>query len=438
MARIVSFRGLLYNQSKIPDPSKVIAPPYDVITPEEQERLYGRSPHNIVRLILNRDLDCYESAARLFERWQAERILVRDESPAIYFLRHRFGLKGVERERVGFIALARIEELSSGTIRPHERTMEGPKDDRFRLLSACRANLSPIFGLYSQAEPTINQALAEHARGEPPCIRVQDDAGGACLLWRVANPEVIRLIRREMDDKTLLIADGHHRYEAALDYRDTLRREIRNGTGREAFNYVMMYFANLSDSGLAILPTHRLLQDSSSIPVQKLDNALQRYFYVEAYPKTAEGRRWFLKALTSGSKRHRLMGTSFRQDPRYLILRLKNKRSMHRLAKHVSAVLRELDVSALHTLVFGHILGLTPEQQARFISYTQDEERALQSVETGSADAAFILNPPRPDEILAVALQGEKMPQKSTYFYPKLYTGLVINKIDPNEEIREE
>lgn len=438
MARIVSFRGLLYNQSKIPDLSKVIAPPYDVITPEEQESLYGRSPHNIVRLILNRDRDCYDSAARLFERWQAERILVRDESPSIYFLRHRFCVKGEEKERLGFIALVRIEEPSSGTIRPHERTMEGPKDDRFRLLSACRANLSPIFGLYSQAEATINRALAERAQGEPPFIQARDDGGGACLLWRVTDPEVIRLIQREMDEKTLLIADGHHRYEAALNYRDTLRREGGKGTGRETFNYVLMYFANLNDSGLTVLPTHRLLQDSSSISIQKLDNALQRYFYVEAYPKTQEGRRWFLKTLMSGSKRHRLMGTSFRKDPRYLILRLKNKRSMQRLAKHMSTVLRELDVTTLHLLVFGHILGLAPDKQAQVISYTQDEEQALQSVETGTSEAAFILNPPRPEEILAVALQGEKMPQKSTYFYPKLHSGLVINKIDPNEEILDE
>lgn len=437
MVRIASFHGLLYNQKKIPDLSEVIAPPYDIITPEEQERLYRRSPHNIVRLILNRGLDCYDSARRLFERWQAEGILVRDESPAIYFLRHRFGLEGEEKERLGFIALARIEDLSSGTIRPHERTMEGPKDDRFRLLSACRANLSPIFGLYSQGSPIINQALAEPVQGEPPLIQARDDGGGACLLWRITDPEVIRLIQREMEDKTLLIADGHHRYEAALSYRDTLRREKGKGTGREAFNYVMMYFANLSDSGLTILPTHRLLQDSSPIPVQKLDNALQRYFYVEAYPKSQEGQRWFLKALKSGSKKHRLMGASFRRDPRYLILRLKNKRSMQRLATHMSAVLRELDVTTLHLLVFGQVLGLAPEQQAKVITYTQDEEQALQAVETGTSEAAFILNPPRPEEILAIALQGETMPQKSTYFYPKLYTGLVINKIDPTEEVED-
>ena len=441
MVRIAPFRGILYNQKKIRDLSKVIAPPYDVITPEEQERLYRKSPYNVVRLILNQEPNPYESVARLFDGWRAEEIFVRDETPAIYFLSHRFSDKeGKERERLGFIALTRLEDFSIGTIRPHEKTLDGPKADRLRLMLACHANLSPIFSLYAHPKQTINRALAEQAQGVAPYIEVKEDGGGTCLLWRVTDAEIIRLVQHEMEGQPLLIADGHHRYEAALNYRNHLRAERANWNGRESFNYVMMYFANMNDGGLVILPTHRLVRSFPPIPFRKLEEELQRYFYLEPYPKTPEGQRWFLRALRSGAKKRHLIGASFKRDPRYLILRLKNKRIMQRLAKDLSGPLRDLDVTTLHLLLLEHILGITPEEQTKgeAISYSQDEERVLKAVDKEDYQAAFILNPPKPDEIMAIAQSGEKMPQKTTYFYPKLITGLVINRIDPEEEISDQ
>jgi len=437
MSRIAPFRGILYNQKKIPDLSQVIAPPYDVITPEAQERLYRKSPYNVVRLILNRDPDRYESVARLFQSWQSEEILVRDEAPAIYFLSQRFKLKeGGEKERQGFIALARIEDFSSGKIRPHEMTLAGPKEDRFRLLLACQANLSPIFALYSQPKQTINRMLTEHAETIAPLLQVHNDGGESCRLWRVTDPEIIRQVQREMEDHLLLIADGHHRYEAALNFRDHWRRERATWSGQEPFHYLMMYFSNTDDPGLVILPTHRLVKDFPPIPFQRLEDELQRCFYLEPYPKTRAGQRSFLSALKGGRRRH-FLGASFKGDPRYLILRLKNKRIMQRLAQEISPALRELDVTTLHRLILEHILGLKPEaqRQGEIISYSEDEEAVLRAVDEGECRAAFILNPPRPEEILTVARAGEKMPQKSTYFYPKLISGLVINKIDLDEEI---
>lgn len=438
MARIDPFRGILYNPTKVRDLSKVIAPPYDVITPEELTKLHRRSPHNITHLDLNQEPDSYHAVARLFDEWLGEKILLRDETPAIYFLSHRFRSEGEqEKERLGFIALTRLEDFSTGMIRPHERTLEGPKEDRFQLMLACQANLSPIFALYSQPKRIINRMLWEHAQGMDPLREVRDDRGASCLLWRVTDPELIRLVRQEMERQPLLIADGHHRYEAALRYRDHLRGERKSWSGVEAFNYVMAYFANMKDDGLVILPTHRLVRAFPPLPFQKLEEDLQRYFYLEPYPKTPEGRRWFLRALKSGGKRHRLIGASFKRDPRYLILRLKNKRIMQRLAKELSAPLRELDVSILHLLLMEHILGLSAAEQLKdgVMSYTQEEERVLQAVEKEECQAAFILNPPDPEAVLTIALGGERMPQKSTYFFPKLITGLVINKIDPNEEI---
>ncbi|MBI1993704.1 MAG: DUF1015 domain-containing protein [Deltaproteobacteria bacterium] len=409
MVQIAPFRGILYNEKKIRDLSKVIAPPYDVITPEEQDRLCRKSPYNFVRLILSQEPEPYESVARLFEGWRAEGIFVRDDRPALYFLSHRFSdNEGKTRERLGFIALARIEDFSTGAIRPHEKTLAAPKEDRLRLMLACHANLSPIFALYAHPKQTINNAMMEQAQGVAPTLEVKEDGGGTCLLWRISDPEVIRLAQREMAERPLLIADGHHRYEAALNYRNRLREERKNFSGREPFNYVMMYFSNMNDDGLVILPTHRLVRSFPSIPFQKLEEELQRHFYLEPYPKTPEGQRW-----------------------------LKSKRIMQRLAKDLSDPLRDLDVSALHLLILAHILGIPPEEQVQgeVISYSQDEERVLKAVDKEDYQAAFILNPPKPEEILAVVQRGEKMPQKSTYFYPKLISGLVINKIDADEEV---
>src|SRR3990172_6910270 len=189
MVHIAPFRGILYNQKKIRDVSKVIAPPYDVITPEEQEKLRRKSPYNVVRLILSQEPSPYESVARLFDGWWTEKIFVRDEKPALYFLSHRFSdREGKERERLGFIALARLEDFSSGTIRPHEKTLAAPKEDRLRLMLACHANLSPIFALYSHFKQTINRTLAEQMQGVPPLIEAREDRGGTCRLWRVTDP----------------------------------------------------------------------------------------------------------------------------------------------------------------------------------------------------------------------------------------------------------
>jgi uncharacterized protein (DUF1015 family) len=441
MVRIHPFRGIIFNQARIKNLSRVVAPPYDVIRPEEQENLYRRSPYNIVRLILSREPCPYESAASLFEQWQKEEILVRNDAPAIFFMSHRFKLKeGVEKERQGFFALTRIEDSSAEAIHPHERTLDGPREDRSRIILACNANLSPIFSLYSEPRQTINTMLVEHVRGVPPLMQVEDYEEGTCRLWPITDREMIRLVQQQMEGQSLFIADGHHRYEAAKSYRDHLGSTRSHRTGRESFNYVMMYFANMADNGLVILPTHRLVREFPRIPFQKLEEALQRYFYLEPYPKTPEGQRWFLRGLKRGGKRLRLMGASFKGDPRYLILRLKNKRSMQRLAKEMSAPLRELDVTALHLLILEHILGVTSEEQAKsdVIRYLRDEEEALKAVEKGEHMAAFILNPPRPEEIRNIALGGETMPQKSTYFYPKVLSGLVINKIDPEEEIEGE
>jgi len=438
MIRIAPFRGLFYNQKKVRDLSKVVAPPYDVISKEEQERLYKKSPYNFIRLDLSQEPDSYPAVAQLLSEWLATGIFERDETPAIYFLSHRFKLKsGEQKIRDGFLALTELQDLSSGAIRPHEKTLDAPKEDRLKLMLACHAQLSPIFTLYSQPKQSINRMLAVEVEGVEPFMEIEQDNGEQCRLWRIANAELIEKVQQEMSDQQLLIADGHHRYEATLSYRDWMRRERGQWNGREAFNFIMAYFANINDDNVVILPTHRLVRGYAHKPFLELEEALQTYFYVEQHPKTPEGKISFLKALKTAAKKHRVIGASFKRDPRYVILRLKNKRIMQRLAKDLSAPLRELDVSTLHLLILEHILGMTPDEQVKGenIRYSQDEDLVLQSLEKEDYQAAFILNATKAEEIQTIVAGGEKMPQKSTYFYPKLLSGLVVNKIEPDEEI---
>ena len=438
MLRIAPLRGVFYNQKKVRDLAKVIAPPYDVISKEEQEKLYKKSPYNFVRLDLSQEPDSYQSVAETWREWQAQEIFSRDETPAIYFLSHLFRVKGGEQKiRQGFFAVAELQDFSTGAIRPHEKTHDAPKEDRLQLMLACHAQLSPIFTLYAQPKPSINSRLAVAVEGAVPFIEVETDHGEELRLWRLTDPALLQKIQQEMAEQSLLIADGHHRYEASLKYRDQMRSAHGEWKGDEAFNYILTYFANVHDENVVILPTHRLVRGYTHKPFMELEEALQTYFYVEQHPKTPEGKASFLKALKAAAKKHRVIGASFKRDPRYLILRLKNKRIMQRLAKDLSAPLRELDVSTLHLLILEHILGMTPEQQAdgSSIHYTQDEEAALQRLEKEDFQAAFILNATKAEDILAIVSTGEKMPQKSTYFYPKLPSGLIVNKVEADEQI---
>jgi uncharacterized protein (DUF1015 family) len=439
MIRIAPFRALCYSPKKIKDLSKVIAPPYDVISKDEQDKLYKKSVYNFVRLDLNQESDSYNAVAQLLGEWQGQGILERDETPALYFSAHRFKLKsGEQKVRLGFFGLTELQDFSTGAIRPHEKTLDAPKEDRLKLMLACNAQLSPIFVLYAQPKQTVHRILSVAVEGMAPFIETELDNGDELKLWRVTDPAVIEKVQGEMAGQTLLIADGHHRYEATLRYRDQLRNERGSGTGNEAYNFILTYFANIDDDNVVILPTHRLVRGFSHKPFLELEEALQTFFYVEQHPKTPEGKASFLKALKNGAKKHRVIGASFKRDPRYLILRLKNKRIMQRLAKDLSAPLRELDVSTLHLLILEHILGMSPEEQVSgaTIRYTQDEEAVLQALEKEDFQAAFILASTKKEEIQSIVASGEKMPQKSTYFYPKLSSGLIVNKIDPDEQVQ--
>ena len=432
MANIFPFRGLTYNRGKIDDFSRVVAPPYDVISPSHQAELYDRSPHNVVRIDFCRDADPYETVPQRFREWQQDGTLVPEDAPAIYYLSQEYRLRdGVPRERRGFIALTALEDFGGG-IHGHEATLAEPREDRLKLMLACDAQFSSILALYTDEKPTLTDALREHVSSREPKVEAALGEFGTSRLWAVTDPGLIGMVQDALSRQEVFIADGHHRYEAACGYRQRRLAERPGATGGEGFNRVMMYFANLKEEGVVILPTHRLVREMPALPAQELEEKLQSHFHVEAFPRNPDGRRQFLETLEHPDGGQRLLGASFKDDSRYLALRLRDPETMQRLAPEMSAELRGLDVTTLHVLVMEHILGVSTRNAVNTdaVAYTHDAEEALAEVEAGGCQAAFILNPPSAGEMIDVSLKGDKMPQKSTYFFPKLVTGLVIHKVE--------
>lgn len=441
MAVIAPFRGILYNPEKAGDMSGVVAPPYDVISPEGQERLYQKSDYNIVRLDFGKgnpsddqDSNRYTRAASDFKAWQEKGILVRDEIPAIYVYEQDYRLKdGTIKTRKGFMSLVRLEELDSGVILPHERTLSGPKTDRLNLTRATGTNLSPIFSLYSDPEMKTNELLSKESKN-PPIVNVQGEDGVNNRLWRVTDEAVINGLINEIADKMIFIADGHHRYETALNYRNEMREKHPGYTGKESFNYTLMYFSNMDDEGLTVFPTHRLIYGLKRFDPKVFEESLTENFEIErlAVPVTTELSNLFMKRLKEKGKDSHSFGVYANGWNYAAIATLRNEDVMDRFVPDHSKAYRRLDVTILHTLIIENILRISKESQERKenIEYIQDEGEGLLKVQRGERHVLFILNPTKVTEVEEVAKAKDKMPQKSTYFFPKLLTGLVINMIE--------
>ncbi len=449
MAKIVPFRGLRYNPDQIRDLATVMAPPYDLISPALQNELYARHPYNVVRLTLGKtgeqDDDSnnrYSRAAADFAQWQQDRILVRDSAPSIYLYDQEFCLeKGETVVRKGVVALSRLEEFSSGVVKPHEKTLAEPKADRFRLIKACSANLSPIFSLYSDPCCVLD-SLTKKLKERDPDLEVTDDEKVIHRLWQISDPDIIDKAQDLLASKPLFIADGHHRYETALNYRNYMRERHPEFSGKELFNYVLMYFANMEDQGMLIFPTHRLVYGLKDFDLPALLEVLDEYFEVEAREMDLSDIAVRCEARSllqeKGAHGHTLALYAGGRTLYYLTLR--DPQTMDRFFDDkASKALRTLDVSILHRLIFEKLLGIDPEAQEKQtnLKYVKNFDEPFESVVSGEFQAAFLMNPPRMSEVRDVANAGEKMPQKSTYFYPKLLTGLVINPIEEDETITE-
>lgn len=442
MAEIIPFKGLIYNARKVGDLNRVMAPPYDVISPKLQDDLYARHPNNIVRLILGKTNiddsagnDRYSRAARDLGGWMNDGVLARDERPAIYYYTQSYMLKDGKRQtRKGFIALSRIEEFGKGSIHPHERTLSGPKADRLRLMQACGSNLSAIFSLYSDPGLALNHALDEAVKGATPLIDVKDDDGIENRLWRVEDPVVIKAVQDGMNKRALFIADGHHRYETALNYRNMMRDKDKDHTGAEPYNYVMMYFSNMDDEGMTIWPTHRVIHSLKSFEGDEFINRCKEFFEINEFGYNdntePEVRARFLKALESSGREKTSFGLHIRRRDAYYLLTIKSPETMDSVfGSSIPDVFKKLDVTVLHSLILSKILGITQEAQERQenLVYVKSFDDALNACGDENNQLVFLLNPTRIEQVKAVAEGGHVMPQKSTYFYPKLLSGLVIN-----------
>jgi uncharacterized protein (DUF1015 family) len=413
MAEIRPFSALHYAPDTELD--AVVAPPYDVIDAEQRAALLARSPHNVVEIDLPEaeGADPYEHAAATLQDWIAQGVMVRDAEPALWVLTQDYtDPDGERRTRSGFFAAVRVEDYGPGRIRPHERTHPGPKEDRLRLTRATRANLSPIFSLYSDPAGRAWGALARATEGVEPFGETRDPDGTVNRLWRVGDPEAIAVATGALEDAELLIADGHHRYETARVYAQE--------QGTDAAGWVLMCLVALEDPGLTVFPTHRLVKGRGQERYEELAAVLRRDFAIE---ETTEEE--LAPPQGPGPLELGYLDSHFRRPFR---LRLEATDEPPGL----TGPLRDLDVAVLEARLLKGVLGLTDDDISHLhdFGYARDRRQAIELVTSGAFDVAFLVRPTPVEQVREVAAAGQSMPPKSTYFFPKVPTGLVLNPLD--------
>lgn len=436
MSQIIPFQGMLYDQTLVGSIKDVAAPPYDIIDAEAQKRLHDRHSHNIIRLELGLDQtgdslahNRYTRAAATLQAWLNEGILKRDARPAVYYHTIEYtppysAPDAPKKVLRGFLALAKLESLDSGHIYPHENTRAAAKTDRLNLLEACCANFSPIWSLYSDPPGAIIQLLETSIKGKPARYDFQDDAGCRECLWAVTDETVLKQVTAVMHSKPLFIADGHHRYETALNYQKLRRQEADPQTGLQPYDSVLMLLTPLEDPGLTVLPTHRVT--TTPLPsLEQIKTVFGDTFEFREFPFSSStqqhARSQFLTSLRTEGTNAPVFGLTRQGDDRYVTLTLKPS---HRPSMQASPR-AQLDVSLLQQLIVTRLCPTQQEQEA--ILYTKDDHEALDWVAKRTGTGAFLLNATKVSEVQAVAAAGERMPHKSTYFYPKPLTGLVIH-----------
>ncbi len=501
MAIVIPFKGLRYNPEIVSNLAEVVTPPYDVIDAADQEKYYKCNSCNIIRLEYGKNLpgdneSCnrYTRASTDFNTWLNEKVMTPEAKPALYLYEQEFTAGGETKVRSGLICGVRLEPYEKGVILPHEETMPKHKADRLELLRACSANFSPIFGLYEDRGEKVDTALREAVQGAAPDVNFTDESGESHRLWVITDGEAINRVQQAMATMRIFIADGHHRYETALNYqKEQASREKESAAGSvaatsscsatpedamsctcetdPAYNYVMMTLVNLYDPGLVVFPTHRLVKNISAKDRSCLLDKLKESFQVEEFPLAPDRSNFqeFLRTLAErgkGRPKPAACGSSKSQNDLpdtgketaggepgvrtganachphafglytgdnklYLLSYMNSGQLSQVMPPDRSRAWQGLDVSVLHSLIIEKHLGICGELRARaeHITYTREEEGALAAVDAGKYQLAFFLNPTRVEEVIEVAGNGEKMPQKSTFFYPKLITGLVVNRL---------
>ncbi len=444
MAEIFPFQAYRYNSARV-DLARVLTQPYDKITPKMQDRYYMLDPYNLIILEKGKselgdtsENNVYTRAVRALKEWIEEGVLVRDPSPGIYvyFQDYQVPQTQERKMRKGFIALGRVEDYSARVVFRHEQTLAGPKADRLELLRHTRVHTGQLFMLYADPDHRVDTLLEQVSRVPAP-VDVRDEYDVVHRLWPVVEPEAIERFRLEMGEKKLVIADGHHRYETALAYRDECRAAQRPPDPNAPHEKVMMTFFNTHSEGITILPTHRVVSNVRSFKWELFRKQLEPHFEVLSYPFSGQderGKRYdeFRRDLLSRGRERRAIGLYAGGGGFYLFL-LKHDANLAALLPGLSAAQRQLDVVLLHGLVLEKGMGITAEAvvKEKSIIYEREMDAAIAAVDCGEAQLCCLLNPARIEQVLEIALGGEVLPQKSTDFYPKLLSGLTIYRLEP-------
>ncbi len=441
MGDVRPFCGLRYNLQRITDPSTVITPPYDVISPEERSLYHRRSPYNIIRLESGEEQPAdspennkYTRAAATLDDWLREEILVQEKQPAYYIVEHRFPYQDMDRSRWGLIARVRLADFESGQIRPHETTTKEPAVDRLHLLRSCRTNLSPIMGLF-RTEKGEMAALLQELSKKTPDMSATDGYGVRYSLRVITDEAAIEKVSTLLIDKVIYIADGHHRYETALHYQKEQCAAHPSHTGDEPYNFVMMSLTDSQDPDLVVLPSHRLVRGLESHRIAQLEGMVSPYFHVEEslspLPAFFDAIHTWLRSPKTRGKARTVLGLYGLHGRKLYLLRLRRNADLRSLMTDEELRLwGDLDVVLLQRVILQAALGIdTREKEDYHLKYTTDGLEARTQVDSGEYQLAFFVNPAPISVVLDTADAGRRLPQKSTYFYPKTPAGLVINPV---------
>lgn len=431
MTRIVPFKGLRYNADIIPDLAEVVTPPYDIIDEAAQTEYYAKHPANIIRLELgltfpndSADNNRYTRAAQYLTKWMEDGTLKSENRPAFYFYQQEFKVNGVRTIRNGFVAGVKVEPYEKGNILPHEETLSKPKADRLQLMHATRCNFSSIFALYADEEKQIDELLLREAQKRHPDIEIVDETEEIHRVWVIDDSAIVDKIIAIMAEKTLYIADGHHRYETALEYA----REMAE-SGINDFDYIMTTLVNLYDEGLVVLPTHRVVGHLDHFDFPRFIEKLSSLFSIDQYSGKDDPASIISELAERGQDNHVF---AMYNGENYYLLTLKDEEgAANLLPEQNSAAWKDLDVAILDNLILDQLLGIgeAERRNQENLAYSRDEEWVKDKIDVGQYQLGFFINPTRVKEIVDVAEARDKMPQKSTYFYPKLITGLIINNL---------
>lgn len=438
MAQVFPFRAFRYNPAHAPF-ERVLTQPYDKISPAMQEKYYAASPHNLVAIEKGRvhpgdapGNDVYSRAAAAIQEWIRTGIVVQDPAASFYGYTQEYTVPGTsERQtRRGFIGAGRLEEYSAGVIYRHEHTLSGPKADRLELLRHTRMSTGQLFLIYSDAQKKVDGVLTEAENSAPPATEMTDEYGVVHRLWVIAEPERVKAIQEAMTEQKLVIADGHHRYETALNYRNERRAQAGKIIEDAPYQRAMMTFINTQGAGLTILPTHRVVAKLRDFKWADLRRYLEPWFKAEKFT----GREEFLRQLTAARGRRAIgvyPAAPENEGRAFYVLTLRPGADLAQLLPNVSPLQRELDVVLLHEGILEPGLGITPQSVAAEANLTYEREAgaALDAVDSGAAQIAFLLNACDVEQVIRIATAGEVMPQKSTDFYPKLMSGITMYSV---------